>query len=246
MRGLRKHLLLILSCVMLCLCVLGFSACRNGKGMACNGCAFNTNSALDESGSASSSTASSIENSSSVVENSSSIEESSSSVEDSSSSANSSSSVEAHEHAWEEVSREEPTCTEDGKIIYECECGETKEEKISLLGHNMIDGVCERCAKSYSEGLEYVLNADNMSYLVKGIGACTDTEIIIPVTYNDLPVTRIGGYAFLDCRNLTSVVIPDSVTTIGEWAFLECSSLTSVVIGGQCNHDWLFCVRWLR
>ena len=44
-------------------------------------------------------------------------------------------------------------------------------------------------------------------------------------------VTSIGGWAFSNCRSLTSVVIPDSVTSIGNGAFSSCSSLTSVTLG---------------
>ena len=61
------------------------------------------------------------------------------------------------------------------------------------------------------------------------------------VTYS---VTRIGGWAFKDCINLTSVTIPNSVTRIGECAFSRCSSLTSVTIpnsvtsiGGEAFFD---------
>jgi hypothetical protein len=43
-------------------------------------------------------------------------------------------------------------------------------------------------------------------------------------------VTSIGEYAFYSCRSLTSVSIPSSVTSIGGWAFYGCSSLTSVSI----------------
>ena len=43
-------------------------------------------------------------------------------------------------------------------------------------------------------------------------------------------VTKIGNYAFQNCRGLISVTIPDSVTSIGAEAFYCCSSLASVTI----------------
>ena len=81
-----------------------------------------------------------------------------------------------------------------------------------------------------SEGLEFTLNADGKSYSVTGIGTCTDTDVVIPGTYNGLPVTSIGNSAFYNCDSLTSVVIPDSVTSIGKSTFAYCSSLESIVI----------------
>ena len=105
----------------------------------------------------------------------------------------------------------------------------------------------------YSEGLEYTLLVDENGYSVTGIGTCQDKKLVIPATYNNLPVAAIGDYAFYycdnltsvsignsvitigyaafgGCTNLTSVVIPDSVTTIGDAAFGDCTNLTSVVI----------------
>ena len=43
-------------------------------------------------------------------------------------------------------------------------------------------------------------------------------------------VTKIGGWAFHNCKSLTSIEIPDSVTKIGERAFYGCKSLTSIEI----------------
>ena len=56
------------------------------------------------------------------------------------------------------------------------------------------------------------------------------TVVVIPETYEGLPVTSIGEWAFGECFGLTSVVIPDSVTSIGDYAFYNCSGLTSVTI----------------
>ena len=84
-------------------------------------------------------------------------------------------------------------------------------------------------AEKPSEGLAFELNHDG-TYSVSGIGTCTDTEIVIPSTYNGKRVTSIKESAFANCTSLTSVVIPNSVTSIGNNAFLNCSSLTSITL----------------
>ena len=62
------------------------------------------------------------------------------------------------------------------------------------------------------------------SYSVTGYEG-TDTKVVIPETYEGLPVTSIGSYAFEGCTSLTSVTIPDSVTSIGSYAFEGCDNL---------------------
>jgi hypothetical protein len=108
----------------------------------------------------------------------------------------------------------EATKTEDGKKHTECTMCHRKMQDVVL--------------PAGSKGLSYVLNDDGKGYSVTGIGNCTDRDIVIPRTYNDLPVTSIGDAAFFVCTSLSSVVIPDSVTTIGDAAFYGCDSLTSI------------------
>lgn len=87
-----------------------------------------------------------------------------------------------------------------------------------------------------NEGLEYELLND--TYSVKGIGTCTDTNIVIPSTHEGKPVTHIGQRAFANLRlldhgeysNIKSIVIPNSITSIGKSTFSYCTSLTSITI----------------
>ncbi|MEE1282620.1 MAG: leucine-rich repeat protein [Acutalibacteraceae bacterium] len=55
-------------------------------------------------------------------------------------------------------------------------------------------------------------------------------EIKIPSEIDGIPVTEIGDEAFKFCRELISVIIPDSVAIIGDSAFFLCENLTSITI----------------
>ena len=104
------------------------------------------------------------------------------------------------------------------------------ENTPTTCNHNYEDGICTICQEvKPSDGLLFELNYDKKSYSIVGIGTCTDTDLIIPSIYNNLPVTTIGSYAFEDCDSLTSITIPSSVTIIDTWAFEDCDSLTSVI-----------------
>ncbi len=108
---------------------------------------------------------------------------------------------------------------------------------------------------NYKETDWYYTTNDDEVTITSYLG--TATNIAIPSTIQDLPVTAIayeafygtnltsitipdsvttiGSSAFRDCDSLTSVTIPDSVTSIGSSAFRDCDSLTSVIIGSGVN-----------
>ncbi len=77
----------------------------------------------------------------------------------------------------------------------------------------------------------FELNEDEESYSIVGHNITTETEIEIPATYNDLPVTSIGDSAFYNCSSLVSVTIPSSVISVGDLSFAGCQSLTSIKLG---------------
>jgi hypothetical protein len=58
----------------------------------------------------------------------------------------------------------------------------------------------------------------------------TPSVVVIPSTFRQLPVTRIGISGFIYNDIITSVTIPNSVTSIGGWAFSRCTSLISITI----------------
>lgn len=90
----------------------------------------------------------------------------------------------------------------------------------------------DNSAPVVSQGLEFVLNSDQQSYSVTGIGECRDVNLVIPSEYQGLPVTEIASAAFKYTNGLKieSVIIPDSVTVIGAYAFSQSSKLASVTI----------------
>ncbi len=105
---------------------------------------------------------------------------------------------------------------------------------------------CTVCAyqATPTEGLAFTQSSDKKSYLVSGMGTATATDIVIPATYNDLPVTGIATWAFYNCADLTSITLPTGMTTIGSSAFRDCVNLQSILvpadmtsIGNQAFYD---------
>ena len=91
------------------------------------------------------------------------------------------------------------------------------KEKIGDLFYNLYSSSLT-AEVTYEKYLDY----SNYQNLTGPIGI-PETVVYNGKTYS---VTSIEDYAFLFCRGLTSVVIPNSVKSIGEDAFSGCSGLT--------------------
>ena len=139
-------------------------------------------------------------------------------------------------HNITKYSAKPATCTEFGWNSYETciNCDYTTYTEIPATGHSYENNTCLYCGVKEpvaSIGLEYTLSEDG--YIVSGPGTCTDTDIVIPSTYDGKPVVGIGESAFWFCYSLTSVTILEGVTSIGKWAFYECENLTSITLPGS-------------
>ena len=71
------------------------------------------------------------------------------------------------------------------------------------------------------------LSADGSYYIL--IEAKDAVEMIIPQTHEGKPVKEIGECAFLWCKSMESVVIPEGITTISHGAFMH-SNLKSLAL----------------
>jgi len=65
---------------------------------------------------------------------------------------------------------------------------------------------------------------------ITGYNDSAPVELIIPSSYNGIPVTAISDDAFNGLGNIYSVYIPQSVTSIGHNAFRDCINLVNVEI----------------
>lgn len=83
-------------------------------------------------------------------------------------------------------------------------------------------------AKWETVDLQYL--EEERAYTVAGVLNGAGSEIVIPSTYKDMPVISIAPEAFENHRELTSVVLPDTLLEIGDYAFRNCTGIERIVI----------------
>lgn len=82
-----------------------------------------------------------------------------------------------------------------------------------------------------TEKLELELSDSEDYYIITRIASDVSGEIVLPATYNNLPIKSIKNEACNGNTGITAIVVPDSIQSIGEKAFFGCVLLERVVIG---------------
>ena len=87
--------------------------------------------------------------------------------------------------------------------------------------------------ETYTEGLEFSLNKSNDGYVVSGYKGI-EKEVIIPSTFNYLPVKLIKAYAFDNNKLIKKVLLPNTIIEIEANAFSN-STLREINIPDSCE-----------
>ncbi len=74
----------------------------------------------------------------------------------------------------------------------------------------------------YTAGLTFALSDDGNSYYVSGYTG-NEANVVLPKTFNKLPVTSIGYKAFEKNSTIKSISMPNTIISISDYAFNESS-----------------------
>ena len=112
-------------------------------------------------------------------------------------------------------------------------CGDSITWTLDDSGNLTLSGSGEMWNNGYDDSpfKDYEIRKATVKYGITSIGesaflGCRGmTELTLPNS-----VTSIGGNAFEGCSGLTELILPNSVTSIGNAAFYDCSGLTELTL----------------
>ena len=112
-------------------------------------------------------------------------------------------------------------------------CGDSITWTLDDLGNLTLSGSGEMWNNGYDDSpfKDYEIRKATVKYGITSIGesaflGCRGmTELTLPNS-----VTSIGDYAFSGCSGLTELILPNSVTSIGGNAFEGCNGLTELIL----------------
>lgn len=100
----------------------------------------------------------------------------------------------------------------ESTLIESDETGETENANFNKIAH-------------LSNGLVLELSRDGEYYIVDNGRECTDPVIVIPDTYNGLPISMIAEGAFVGNETIKSLTISENVIWIDQLVFSGCTAL---------------------
>ncbi|MBO5091300.1 MAG: leucine-rich repeat protein [Clostridia bacterium] len=137
-------------------------------------------------------------------------------------------------HTEQAINGKASTCIENGVSNgAECSvCGAVllAQNSLPLSSHIVVDEKCTVCGLEANTDLIFTLNEDEVSFSVSlSSTALNLTQLIIPSTYNGLPVTTVVRPEYGE-SNLKNIYLPDTITRIETCAFIALSKLEYINI----------------
>lgn len=100
-------------------------------------------------------------------------------------------------------------------------------EKLEYVNLGSIDTFGSNCFygcsnAKFSQFGDFIFKIDSQAFSGTGI-----ESVVLP---DDCEMTAISSYCFYNCKNLTSVTLPDTITKIGNYAFQGCTALREITV----------------
>ena len=140
------------------------------------------------------------------------------------------------------------TCTAKGEDRKTCSCGAYESREVAMLPHVYVETVVAptetntgytihtcACGDEYIDS--YVSAAGSAGIVIEnGIvtskGTFAGDVLVIPYSYGEDKVTKLGAQVFINCDNITTVYLTANITSIDTAAFAYSDNITTIYFEG--------------